>query len=183
MMFATSSFLPRRLPGGPGREVTLDIDLQLNIIEGVYTIETTVFDRKRGKLIAEGPWVNVTVHEEKSFVGEVQMNPEMVLRSTKRRTTCWCPVLGRLSSRLGNGRSFSCEHSPLWLVAAFPRASPERWWSRPGGGAMPSGSSAKIVMTPQSAAAANHTHADPHGPTHDGAAQKPRAGRRDPFEP
>ena len=40
-----------------------------------------MFDRKRGRPIADGPRVNVTVHEGKSFAGEVQMNPEMVLRS------------------------------------------------------------------------------------------------------
>jgi ABC-type polysaccharide/polyol phosphate transport system ATPase subunit len=60
---------------------TLDVGLQLNTAPGVYAIETVVFDRKRGRLFANGPWVNVTVHEGKSFVGEVQMNPEMVLRS------------------------------------------------------------------------------------------------------
>ena len=84
VMFATSSFRHGVSLEGL-KEVTLDIDLQLNTNEGVYTIETLVFDRKRGKLIAEGPWVNVTVHEGRSFVGEVQMNPEMVLRSTARR--------------------------------------------------------------------------------------------------
>ena len=31
--------------------------------------------------LATGPWVNVTVCDGKSFVGDVQMNPEMVLRS------------------------------------------------------------------------------------------------------
>ena len=34
--------------------------------------------------MANGPWVNVTVQEGKSFAGEVQMNPEMVLRSPAR---------------------------------------------------------------------------------------------------
>ena len=58
---------------------TLDVDLQLNTAPGVYTVETVVYDRQRVQLIANGPWVNVTVHEGKSFVGDVQMNPEMVL--------------------------------------------------------------------------------------------------------
>ena len=50
---------------------------------GVYAIETVVFDRQRIQLIANGPWLNVTVQEGKSFVGEVQMNPEMILRSPR----------------------------------------------------------------------------------------------------
>jgi lipopolysaccharide transport system ATP-binding protein len=60
---------------------SLDVGLQLNTAPGVYAIETGVFDRKRGRLLANGPWVTVAVHEGKNFVGEVQMNPEMVLRS------------------------------------------------------------------------------------------------------
>ena len=75
---------------------TLDVGLQLNTAPGVYAIETVVFDRKRGRLIANGPWVNVTVHEGKSFAGEVQMNPEMVLRSptpADERGTLSCSAL------------------------------------------------------------------------------------------
>ena len=80
VLFATSSLRQGlSLEGLAG--FTLDVGLQLNTAPGVYTIETVVFDRKRGQPIANGPWVNVTVHEGKSFVGEVQMNPEMVLRS------------------------------------------------------------------------------------------------------
>ena len=58
---------------------TLDIGLQLNTAPGVYAVETFVYDRQRGQSIANGPWVNVTVHEGKSFVGDIQMNTEMVL--------------------------------------------------------------------------------------------------------
>ena len=80
VLFATSSLRQGlSLEGLAG--FTLDVGLQLNTAPGVYTIETVVFDRKRGLPIANGPWVNVTVHEGKSFAGEVQMNPEMVLRS------------------------------------------------------------------------------------------------------
>ena len=60
----------------------LDVTLQLNIAPGVYAIETVVFDdlvQQRAQLIANGPWVTVTVQEGKSFHGEVQMNPEMTL--------------------------------------------------------------------------------------------------------
>ena len=34
--------------------------------------------------MANGPWVNVTVQEGKSFGGEIQMNAEMVLRPPAR---------------------------------------------------------------------------------------------------
>jgi lipopolysaccharide transport system ATP-binding protein len=64
--------------------VTLDIGLQLNTAPGVYTIETLVFDRRRGRPMASGPWVNVTVQEGKSFTGDVQMNPDIVLRTGSR---------------------------------------------------------------------------------------------------
>jgi len=60
---------------------TVDTDLQLNTAPGVYAIETVVFDRRRGQVVATGPWISVTVQEGKSFVGEVQMNPQMMLHS------------------------------------------------------------------------------------------------------
>ena len=73
----------------------LDVTLQLNTAPGVYAIETVVFDRQRVQLIANGPWVTLTVREGKSFTGDVQMNPEMVLcspRSTdERRETSRIP--------------------------------------------------------------------------------------------
>ena len=73
----------------------LDVTLQLNTAPGVYAIETVVFDRQRVQLIANGPWVTLTVREGKSFTGEVQMNPEIVLcspRSTdERRETSRIP--------------------------------------------------------------------------------------------
>ena len=80
ILFATSSMRQGLSLEGLTR-FTLDVGLQLNTAPGVYAIETVVFDRRRVQLIANGPWLNVTVHEGKSFVGEVQMNPEMVLRS------------------------------------------------------------------------------------------------------
>jgi ABC-type polysaccharide/polyol phosphate transport system ATPase subunit len=61
---------------------SLDIGLQLNTAPGVYTIETLVFDRRRGRPVGGGPWVNVTVQAGKSFTGDVQMNPEITLRSS-----------------------------------------------------------------------------------------------------
>ena len=80
VLFATSSMREGLSLAGRTR-CTLDVSLQLNTAPGVYAIETGVFGRQRVQVISNGPWVNVTVHEGKSFVGDVQMNPEMVLRS------------------------------------------------------------------------------------------------------
>ena len=78
VLFCTSSFRQGVLLGGLAA-VHDGYGLQLNTAPGVYTVETVVYDRQRGQSIADGPWVNVTVHEGKSFVGEIQMNTEMVL--------------------------------------------------------------------------------------------------------
>ena len=78
LLFATTSMRQGVSLTGLTR-FALDVTLQLNTAAGVYAVETVVYDRQRGQFIANGPWVNVTVHEGKSFVGEVQMNPDMVL--------------------------------------------------------------------------------------------------------
>jgi ABC-type polysaccharide/polyol phosphate transport system ATPase subunit len=83
VLFATSSMNQGVSLEGVTR-ATLDIGLQLNIAPGVYTIETLVYDRRHARMIAGGPWVHVTVQAGKSFTGEVQMNPEMVLRPAAR---------------------------------------------------------------------------------------------------
>ena len=80
VLFATSTLRQGLSLEGLSR-FTLEVGLQLNTAPGVYTIETVVFDRKRNQTLGTGPWVNVTVCDGKSFIGEVQMNPEMVLRS------------------------------------------------------------------------------------------------------
>jgi hypothetical protein len=85
VLFATSSMRQGVSLSGLAR-FALDVTLQLNTAPGVYAIETVVFDdlvRQRAQLIANGPWVTVTVQEGKSFHGEVQMNPEMTLRSPR----------------------------------------------------------------------------------------------------
>jgi ABC-type polysaccharide/polyol phosphate transport system ATPase subunit len=82
VLFATSS-MRQGLSLTGLTHFALDITLQLNTAPGVYAIETVVYDRQRIQLIANGPWLNVTVQEGKSFVGEVQMNPEMMLRSPR----------------------------------------------------------------------------------------------------
>ena len=80
VLFATSTLREGMSLEGLSR-FTLEVSLQLNTAPGIYTIETVVFDQERIQPHATGPWVNVTVEGGKSFMGEVQMNPEMVLRS------------------------------------------------------------------------------------------------------
>ena len=88
VLFSTSSLRQGLSLEGVTR-FTLEVSLQLNTAPGVYTIETVVFDRKRNQPIANGPWVNVTVCDGKGFAGEVQMNPEMVLRSPASANEQW----------------------------------------------------------------------------------------------
>jgi ABC-type polysaccharide/polyol phosphate transport system ATPase subunit len=78
VLFWTSSFRYGLSLDAP--RISLDIGLQLNTPPGVYAIETVVVETKHGTPLANGPWVNVTVHEGRSFGGEIQMNAQMVLR-------------------------------------------------------------------------------------------------------
>ena len=84
VLFWTSSFHHGVSLDGLTR-VTLDMSLQLNAAPGIYAIETIVAGYERGQAIAEGPWVNVAVHEGRSFGGDIQMNPEMALDPSTRR--------------------------------------------------------------------------------------------------
>jgi energy-coupling factor transporter ATP-binding protein EcfA2 len=53
----------------------LDVDLEMNVEPGVYSIETGLFDLKLWKPIANGPRVSVTVAADSSFVGKVYARP------------------------------------------------------------------------------------------------------------
>jgi lipopolysaccharide transport system ATP-binding protein len=89
LLFWTSSFR-HDLSLTALTHVTLDIGLQLNTPPGVYALETTaIVERKHGRLVADGPWVTVTVHEGTSFGGEIQMNPEMVLHAPTHLHERW----------------------------------------------------------------------------------------------
>jgi ABC-type polysaccharide/polyol phosphate transport system ATPase subunit len=66
-------------------QVTIEVDLQLNTPPGVYAIETVVVESKHGRPLADGPWVNVTVQEGRSFGGEIQMNARMFEALPARR--------------------------------------------------------------------------------------------------
>ena len=78
ILFYTSSFryglAVEALP-----HFSLEIGLQLNTTPGVYAIETVVVEGRRNVVMANGPWVNVTVQEGRSFGGEIQMNAQMTL--------------------------------------------------------------------------------------------------------
>ena len=78
ILFYTSSFryglAVEALP-----HFSLDIELQLNTTPGVYAIETVVVEGRHNVVKANGPWVNVTDQEGRSFGGEIQMNAQMTL--------------------------------------------------------------------------------------------------------
>jgi lipopolysaccharide transport system ATP-binding protein len=97
VFYSTSSMNHGISLEGAGR-ASLEISLQLNTAPGVYTIETLVFDRRRNRPVANGPWVHVTVQAGASFTGDVQMNPEMTLRPSPR--TQDRPEALRLAARL-----------------------------------------------------------------------------------
>jgi lipopolysaccharide transport system ATP-binding protein len=78
ILFYTSSFryglAVEALP-----HFSLEIGLQLNTTPGVYAIETVVVEGRHSVVLANGPWVNVTVQEGTSFGGEIQMNAQIAL--------------------------------------------------------------------------------------------------------
>jgi homopolymeric O-antigen transport system ATP-binding protein len=62
--------------GGP---MSVDASLQMNVPAGVYSLETVVWDRKRGVPLARGPSAAVFVEEGPAFLGQVQLNARMEL--------------------------------------------------------------------------------------------------------
>jgi ABC-type polysaccharide/polyol phosphate transport system ATPase subunit len=80
---------------------SLDIGLQLNTTPGVYAIETVVVEGRHSVVMANGPWVNVTVQEGRSFGGEIQMNAQMALNPLS------CPAeRGRTSAASASVETF-----------------------------------------------------------------------------
>lgn len=59
-------------PAGP---FAAEIDLQMNVAPGIYTIETLVHDFGRKKDVARGPLVHVQVGISRVFSGSIQLNP------------------------------------------------------------------------------------------------------------
>jgi hypothetical protein len=90
VIFWTSSFRHEVSFDGLS-DFTLDVGLQLNTPPGVYAVETYVAASGHNRVLADGPWITVTVHDARNFAGEIQMNPEMSLRPSARadhRLTC-----------------------------------------------------------------------------------------------
>jgi hypothetical protein len=63
----------------PPGEFEAEIELQLNVGAGIFTIETAVHDNARKKDLGRGPFTHVRVAAGTSFTGVVQMNPTMGL--------------------------------------------------------------------------------------------------------
>ena len=55
---------------------TAEIELQMNVSPGVYTIEAVFKDQQTNK-ITHGPWVSVKVAAATKFAGIKQMNPRI----------------------------------------------------------------------------------------------------------
>jgi lipopolysaccharide transport system ATP-binding protein len=82
VIFWTSSFRHEVSFDGLS-DFTLDVGLQLNTPPGIYAVETYVAEGRHNRVLAEGPWVTVTVHDARNFAGEIQMNPEMSVTSAR----------------------------------------------------------------------------------------------------
>ena len=65
----------------PPGEFEAEIELQLNVGTGIYTIETAVHDDVRKKDLSRGPFTHVHVATGTTFGGVVQMNPRMAVTS------------------------------------------------------------------------------------------------------
>jgi ABC-type polysaccharide/polyol phosphate transport system ATPase subunit len=78
LVYATSTDrmeleLPER---GPFR---MDLSLQMNVPVGVYSIESVIYDQRRQRAAAQGPFRTVEVIEGTRFWGSVQLNAQMDL--------------------------------------------------------------------------------------------------------
>lgn len=66
-------------------EIDLLVDLQANVPEGLYAVETHVWDLRRKREVAWGPSVTVQVSANELFSGSVNMNPRVFLSPQIRR--------------------------------------------------------------------------------------------------
>jgi len=67
---------------GPG-PFELEIELQLNVGQGIYSVETAVNDSSRRQVAAAGPTTHLRVSQSTTFGGGIQMNP--VMRVVRQR--------------------------------------------------------------------------------------------------
>jgi lipopolysaccharide transport system ATP-binding protein len=78
MIFATGS--ERGFPELPAEgPFTLQIDLDMNVAGGVYSLESLVWDRRREQEVVLGPATYVRVEEDFGFWGKVNLRPRMTL--------------------------------------------------------------------------------------------------------
>jgi ABC-type polysaccharide/polyol phosphate transport system ATPase subunit len=64
----------RDLPAGP---FEIEVELQVNVGEGIFSIETVIHDVSRRQDVATGPHAHLRVSQAAVFSGSVQMNPIM----------------------------------------------------------------------------------------------------------
>jgi len=83
LVFATTTLscgvaLPR---SGP---FAFELELQMNVAPGTYIVETGAWDQRRQAPLMAGPVASVDVEDTGSFIGTVQLNPVIRVRSPAR---------------------------------------------------------------------------------------------------
>jgi ABC-type polysaccharide/polyol phosphate transport system ATPase subunit len=68
----------------PPGAFTIEVELQLNVGQGILSVETAVHDTSRRQDVAAGPRAHLRVSQATTFTGSVQMNP--VMRVVRDRT-------------------------------------------------------------------------------------------------
>lgn len=61
----------------------VELELQFNVQQGVYAVETSVWDRNTHRDVARGPSVTLHIIEGQAFTGSVHMQPRMRLLSSE----------------------------------------------------------------------------------------------------
>ena len=61
----------------PTGDFAVDVELQLNVGQGIYSVETAISDTSRRQEVAVGPNAHLRVSQSTAFNGAVQMNPSM----------------------------------------------------------------------------------------------------------
>jgi hypothetical protein len=79
-VFATTTRLCGTTLPSSGRFELL-IQLAMNVAAGVYSFEPYVWSFEAGREVYTGPTTHVQVLQDRRFVGKVQLNPRMVVRS------------------------------------------------------------------------------------------------------
>ena len=70
----------------PAGKFELEVELQLNVGQGILSVETAVIDLERRHDVATGPSAHLRVSQSTTFTGAVQMNPTMrMVRSSTPR--------------------------------------------------------------------------------------------------